>query len=491
LRLLLSRWWPPLAIALPALLLSNGRWIVPAAAWLAPVAFLLFLRGLPIRPALLVGAIVWIVAFAVSWWTIVPLPAVAYALFSIGFGLVTFVPFVLHRLFAAGRRTAWSTLLLPASAVAIDFLVSRLSPYGTYASPAYTQVTVGWAAPVASLVGWLGITFLMSWVAAAVTWAWETRVAGGRSRNGLAAIAATIAAVLLYANLVTRSPAGADSVRVAGVIAQLPRELPRLTWGDSATRAARLDTTRLIARAVQDSLVARLDREATKGARILTTSEGNGLVLAADEAAFLTRLEEVARGHRAYLFVGLYVITPGRERIENAVVAIDTQGTERWRIHKLHDLTQPSSPEPARWIDTPYGRLGAEVDFDMAFPDQVRAAGRVGVDLLMAPSSDPPAFDPLATRVAMMRAVENGFALVCEMNHGLSVATDGRGRVLAQIDDWPMYAGPLRAVVPTRHVATLYPRLGDGFAWACVMGVAAMIVALVVPRGGLRRRAAD
>jgi apolipoprotein N-acyltransferase len=79
-------------------------------------------------------------------------------------------------------------------------------------------------------------------------------------------------------------------------------------------------------------------------------------------------------------------------------------------------------------------------------------------------------------------AIENGFALVCEMNHGLSVATDGRGRVLAQADNLPRYAGPLRAAVPTRRIATLSPRLGDAFAWACLLVVAATVAALVLTR---------
>ncbi len=423
---------------------------------------------------LAVGAGAWILVFAIAWWSIVPLPAAAYALFSVGFGLATLLPFVLDRLLVAGGRSFTTTFVLPTAAVVVDYLIACTSPYGSYGSLAYGQVTSLHLAQLAALGGWLGITFALTWVAAVVNWAWE-RELDAQGLRGLLATTTVFAILLLGASVrVDGRLSSASTVRAAGVVHSLPRDPSDLTSGDAATRAASLAETRKLAAEAQDALLAALEREAQAGARVLTTSEGAGFVLADDEAVFVARLGALARRQHAYLFPGLYVVTPGRSLVENVVLAIDPSGRERWRVHKHGLANGRYAGEPLRTLDTPYGHLGVVVDFDMASPTLVRQFGKRRADIVLVPSADPPAFDPLATRVAMLRAIENGFALICPLAHGQSVATDGRGRVLAAVHSLADSGQALVVAAPTRGARTLAPWTLAVLPWVCLGSLAAL-----------------
>jgi apolipoprotein N-acyltransferase len=122
---------------------------------------------------------------------------------------------------------------------------------------------------------------------------------------------------------------------------------------------------------------------------------------------------------------------------------------------------------------TPHGRLGAAICFDMDFPKLLQEAGRQGVDVLLAPSNDWKEIDPWHSHMARLRAVEQGFNMVRHVSGGLSLATDYHGRVLASMDHYTAEDRVMIAQVPTQGVTTLYARVGDLFAWVCLLGLLA------------------
>jgi apolipoprotein N-acyltransferase len=70
------------------------------------------------------------------------------------------------------------------------------------------------------------------------------------------------------------------------------------------------------------------------------------------------------------------------------------------------------------------------------------------------------------TRMAVMRAVENGVSLVRQTRSGLSGAYDYTGRPLAAMDAFLAFDQALVAQVPVHGVRTVYASVGDVFAWA-------------------------
>jgi apolipoprotein N-acyltransferase len=79
--------------------------------------------------------------------------------------------------------------------------------------------------------------------------------------------------------------------------------------------------------------------------------------------------------------------------------------------------------------------------------------------------------------MAIYRAIENGVTLVRQADNGLSFVADPYGRVLAAVDHWTASERVTVAQVPARAgVFTIYPYIGDLFAWLSVVGFVAIAV---------------
>ena len=61
--------------------------------------------------------------------------------------------------------------------------------------------------------------------------------------------------------------------------------------------------------------------------------------------------------------------------------------------------------------------------------------------------------------------------MVRPTRQGLSTAVDYMGRVLGQADSFTAAKTVMVAAVPTQGVPTIYTRIGDSFAYLCVVGL--------------------
>jgi apolipoprotein N-acyltransferase len=120
-------------------------------------------------------------------------------------------------------------------------------------------------------------------------------------------------------------------------------------------------------------------------------------------------------------------------------------------------------------VDSPYGRLGAAICFDMDFPGLLKQAGRRETDILLVPSNDWREIDPWHSHMARFRAIEQGFNMVRQASNGLSLASDYQRRVLAAMDHFVTDQRSLVAYVPGKGVRTVYSRIGDMFSWMCML----------------------
>ena len=103
----------------------------------------------------------------------------------------------------------------------------------------------------------------------------------------------------------------------------------------------------------------------------------------------------------------------------------------------------------------------------------MRQAGAADVDILLVPSSDWDSVAAWHAQQAPFRAVENGVAMVRPTRQGISLATDGQGRLLGHKADYFVADEQTLVVsVPTQGSDTLYASFGDAFAY-CQRGRAA------------------
>ena len=480
--------WLCLMFGAILLLFADGRNTIPLAAWLAPALILRFVRTQPAWRGLSVGYLVMIIFRAVAVRGMIPIPGIFYYIFLVISGVSTLLPYVADRLAATHLKGVLNTLVFPCTLVAMQFIYSH-GPVGSWGSIPYTQSGNLPLLQLLSVAGLWGITFLIGWFASVVNWTWEQGFGDRRSRLPLLLFAAVYVAVILLggARLVLFPPA-APTVRIASLSptkegAKISGDLLQAVVQEKASEDQITDF-RLAANAGATGLLARSEREAIAGAKIIVWSETAAYVLKEDEASLLGRGSALAAKYHVYLGMTLGTWTPGAKLpLENKLVLIEPTGEIAWQYLKARATPGPEtamavkSDGQLRQLATNYGKLDGAICYDMDFPKLMAQAGDQRADVVLSPAGDWRAIDPRHTEIASFRAIEQGFNLVRQSNGGLSAAYDFQGRRLASMDEYQSADLTMIAEVPTRGTRTIYSVLGDWLAWLCVLGALTLIIA--------------
>lgn len=180
----------------------------------------------------------------------------------------------------------------------------------------------------------------------------------------------------------------------------------------SAARAALLQMTSGIDPIENARVMADAVAEAKAGgAAMLFTPEMSGLVdrdraraaqsiVAEDEDRVLAAVREAAATHGLWVHLGSLALKRPDGRFANRGFVIDSSGAIRASYDKLH-LFDVDLPTGERWresavyaagegavvVDTPVGRLGLSICYDLRFPDLYRALSDGGATVLAVPSA--------------------------------------------------------------------------------------------------------
>jgi apolipoprotein N-acyltransferase len=112
----------------------------------------------------------------------------------------------------------------------------------------------------------------------------------------------------------------------------------------------------------------------------------------------------------------------------------------------------------------------------------VRQAGKADVDVMLIPAQDWAEITPMHGRMPTLGAIENGYSLIRNAYHGISIAVDFHGKTLAQLDNFTTDERTMIADLPTEGLPTVYSRIGDLFAWLSIGGLLALVVLAIVNR---------
>ncbi len=486
------RWLLAAAVLLP---FANLGTTIPIVAWIAPAALLRFTRARRDASALIAAFLAVVAATAWQLHGMIPAPPLVLPAIIGVYAFAFFIPFLADFWCSAHLREAGRLLVFPLAWTACDYAMSKLAPYGSWGSVAYTQYGNLPLVQIVSVTGVYGVTFLIGAFATVVNHAIEHGFASKETRLASGAFAAALAGALLFGGIrLNLSADGPPTVRVASLTGLEIDLVPDRSTGERLMRGeplrpAELAEIRRRSRVMNDDLLERSEREAVAGAKIVFWGETNAGVLKEDEGTFFRRASELARRRGIYLLMAVGTLTPGREKLlENKAVLVAPDGAVKWQYLKARPVPGPEAAITARSdgrlkiTETPYGRLSAAICFDLDFPDLLRQAGAGRVDLLLAPSNDWRAIDPWHTQMAVFRALENGFSLVRHTSHGLSLAADPYGRVLASMDHFSAAERVLVTQVPTRRARTIYARLGDWFPQLAIVLLAGLLVRAFVSR---------
>ena len=196
-------------------------------------------------------------------------------------------------------------------------------------------------------------------------------------------------------------------------------------------------------------------------------------------------MSETARQHKIWLMGSLPMAASGPDKVRNSLLVFDEKGAQVARYDKIHlfNLTlgnesynEAQTIEPGDKVvvvDSPFGRIGLAVCYDLRFPELFRAMK--DVDILVLPSAFTATtgkvhWEPLIRARAIenlsyvIAAAQGGYHVSGRETHGHSMIVDPWGRVMDELqrgsgvviaDVNPSYQASLRNSLPALTHRTL------------------------------------
>jgi apolipoprotein N-acyltransferase len=434
--------------------------------WFAPVPVLVIAPRLRASGAFLLGLVAWLIGETNLWnfyRHAIELPlaliVVAFALPAVVFGLAV----LLTRRFLKIQSLFPAALALPFLWVAYEYLTAISSPHSTSGNLAYSQMNCLPLIQIASLTGIWGISFIVLLFAGTIA-TLLSGVGSSRQRRGLAiATGIVICAVFLFGEWRLRAKPAESSVAVTLVAKDV---LMSMYLGS------------------EEQALTLLREYADEVRRV--TAPGTELVILPEKIA---RLNENSLPIVDSLFsataattgaiVDLGVVRKGQTDSFNSSRLYLPNGTllANYDKHHLIPGIEPEKSGTKRVVlDQPSGRWGLQICKDMDFPRLSREYARDGANLLLVPAWDFDLDRWAHSRMAILRGVENGFAIGRSARNGLLTLSDNRGHILAERATIPGQFVSLNGRINVVREQTFYTRTGDWFAWLCLAGFLVLLV---------------
>lgn len=507
-----------LFIATVCYILISPKWTIAIAAWIAPAAMLYFYLLGNFRLKFLWLFVTLYVTSLIAAIDVQPFPLAVLAVINIVGNLLAVIPFLLSKWAAKYFKGFVSTLIFPASAVALEYFNST-GLGGVWGSIANTQYSFAWLTQLVSVTGLWGISFLIYWFASVAVWVFERKAERENSLKGIIIFCSTLLIVLIFGAVRYTSNRNINSqTKVAGISVPVFSFMEKL-YKDYSNNDIAIDTKisqsspqlqqvnlALIPfietedtvkfhdgynalKKIRDSLFALSKKAADEGAKIISWSEGNAFVFKNEEENFINRGKTFAADNHVYLLMAMATILPGKitadkNFVENKALLISPEGNVVNDFRKNHPVPFAEHSKAGDGkipvIKTPYGNISTSICYDADFPKTMQQLSQNKTALLLLPAGDWYSIAPYHSYMAVFRAIENGTSLFRQTSGGLSIAVDYRGKLLAQKNFFDAGEKITIANISVQHVTTLYSIIGDAFAYACILFLLTAIIYLLI-----------
>jgi len=438
--------------------LGTGLHPIWWALWLAPIPVLAIASRLHGGTAFFFGAIVWLIGEMNQWNYVthaIELPPHITILYFVvpavvfGFG-VLFV-----RSFIRRGSLFLASLAFPVYWVAYEYLAATASPHSTWGNLAYTQMNCLPVIQLSAITGIWGISFIVFLFAGAA--AALLSGAGERWQRRLlpVAVGLVICAALVFGKWRLQSNPAAQSVAVT----LIAKDVPMSVYLGSEEQA--LELLREYADEIR--------RVTPAGTQAVVLPEKIGRLGESALAEVDTLFSSAANDKYTAIVLGLVRKKPSAALNSSRLYSADGKLEANYDKHHLIPGVEPEKPGDKRVIlDEASGRWGLQICKDMDFPKLSREYAAEGANLLLVPAWDFNLDGWLHGRMAVLRAVENGFALARSARNGLLTLSDNRGRILVEAATVPGRFVSITGKVNISREEAFYTRAGDWFAWLCV-----------------------
>lgn len=469
-----KQWWL-LIPGIICLYFSNGRFSIPLAAWLFPLFLLPISRHHSSRFTglifpLLVGGIL-----QAAFWNFTSTNP-GSILFYVPFfaGLIYGLTFLVDRWFWRNSQSFKSTLFFPLLFTTVDFTNSLFNPFGTTGVLGYSQFGFLPFAQLAAITGMWGLSFMVTWFGSVFHWAVCDPF--HKKKSGILIYTSIFSAILLFGFIRLAIPLNNNTVAIAGLHVTDKERDGKAFWETLAKK----DTVNFnTASASQiENLTNATKAQAANGAKIVLWSEMSPVILKTKADKLQQYLSGLADSLNIYLIANPYIATIDDARPENKLWMFSPTGELLLTHYKYGGNFIEGSVEGDRKlkkVSTSFGNLSGLVCWDADFPGVAKQLGQQKTDIVFNPASDWREIDPLHTRVAVFRAIENGCSWVRQTRNGLSIITDPRGKTISAMDHFETTQWLNTGNVPTKRIWTLYPLIGDLFGWLAIFSLAAFL----------------
>jgi len=200
-----------------------------------------------------------------------------------------------------------------------------------------------------------------------------------------------------------------------------------------------------------------------------------------DNVAMMDQLKALAAETGSYITADTTWNAP--TGLHDTAVLIGSDGQEAIRRAKINIVPGEvkagfsKGPQSYPVYDSPYGKVGVAVCWDVHRLWIMRELARSGAQIILLPMDNDfygtTSFPPFHSANAVFRAVENRLAFGLGTVSGASMVIDPYGRITAEapINERSVVVGETFVV----QADTIYQRFGDWFGWLLVIGFAAML----------------
>jgi apolipoprotein N-acyltransferase len=429
-------------------------------ALVAPVPLLLYAQSAPRA---------WTVGVAAAVARVIPMTVMLFVYPDIPLAVVLTGMAVFASMFAAvvllaryisrALPGALAVFSYPVFLAMTEWLFGLVSPDGSFGSMGYSLVDVLPLLQVASIGGLPALTFCLALVPMTIAVA-ATRA--DARRTALIAGALPLVLALSFGAWRLNQPYTSQSrVALVGLDAHEARAYAGETADLAAARAFAAQV-RALRSERPDYIV--LPEKQLGGARDASAATAELAAAAADVAP-------------ATVIAGFDELLADGTRVNSAQVHAAAKPVARYLKRRfIPGLELGYAAGPESYVA---GTRGIAICKDLDFPGLIRDYGRQGVELMLVPAWDFVRDGRMHSRMAVVRGVENGFAIARAAAAGRLTASDRYGRIIAEATTSPDRAVTVVTDLGLRGGGTLFVRAGDLFAWLCALGA---IVLLVYPK---------
>ena len=457
-----------------AVLLFFGTGLHPIwwLLWLAPISVLAVAPLLSRSVAFLVASVAWLAGELNQWnyfrHGMELSMAIVIVLFVIPAGVFG-VGVLFARAFLRRGSLILAALAFAAYWVTYEYLTEIGSPHSTFGNLAYSQMDCLPLIQVASITGIWGISFLVFLFAGAL----GAFLSGGGDRSRRRTLAVVVGVIVIAALLFGEWRLRANSPAQSVAITLLAKDVPMSSYLGSEEQGLQL----------LHEYADEVRRATVPGTEVVVLPEKIARISESAVPEVDASFSSVAAATHSAIVLGIVRRTSSAAFNSSRLYSPDGKLEANYDKHHLLPGVEPEKPGNTRVVvDQPSGRWGLQICKDMDFPELSREYASEGASLLLVPAWDFNLDRWLHARMAVLRAVENGFALARSGRNGLLTLTDNRGRILAEAATVPDRFVSISGKVDLVRETTFYTRAGDWFAWLSVATFLVLLVFLIFRR---------